>query len=146
LRVFYDIASVPVGGYNAQGNLVVVDFDECVGVIRPFIDPIILTACTQPTAGGDSGSAFIGEFSGTGLNKIVGLNFAGSLYFAWFNRIDNVASELGIEAWDGSLKNLVDTSTVEFRTISGGVSGKTATCGGNTYWQVGLTTLNNPCV
>lgn len=146
LRVFYDIASVPVGGYNAQGIEVVVDFDECVGVIRPFIDPIILTACTQPTAGGDSGSAFIGEFSGTGLNKIVGLNFAGSLYFAWFNRIDNVASELGIEAWDGSLKNLVDTSTVEFRTISGGISGKTATCGGNTYWQVGLTTLNNPCV
>jgi hypothetical protein len=145
LRIAYINTTVNVSGYNFQGVESTVVFNECFIFVRPVNDPDISTICINPSFAGDSGSAIIGEFTGTGINKIIGLNFAGSDYYGIANRIDNVANELGIEYWDGSLKNLVDTSTVVFKTIPGGTTNKIVNCGGENYWQMGLTTLNSPC-
>lgn len=144
LRVAYVGININVSGYDFQGVSVSVSFYDCFAFVRPVNDPNIDQVCIYPSYPGDSGSAIVGEFTG-GVNKIIGLNFAGNDYYGIANRIDHVSEQLGIEAWDGSLKNLVDTSTVEFKTVSGGVSGVTQNCGGEIYWQVGLTRLNNPC-
>lgn len=146
LRVAYVGASVTVSGYNIQGISTDVIFNDCFVFVRPSNDPDISVICINPTFGGDSGSAIIGEFTGTGVNKIIGLNFAGSDLYGIANRIDHVASELGIEAWDGTLKNLVDTNSAQYRTVIGASSAMTENCGGTSYWQVGLTRLNNPCI
>ena len=113
------------------------------------------TLCADPVMGGDSGSALIADYSG--VRKIIGLVFAGGgqqvingPYFQGFaNRIDDVASEIGIEAWDGDITTTeyVDTNSIEYITTSNGSPNKTEVCGiGNDYWQVGLTTLSDPCI
>jgi hypothetical protein len=103
--------------------------------------------CPSPIASGDSGSALIANFSGTW--KIIGLVFAGgtsaSNYVGFANRIDNVASQLSIQSWDGTSKNYVDLASKTYKTIGGGSSNKTLSCSGSTYWQVGLTNLSSPC-
>ena len=110
--------------------------------------------CQDPVMGGDSGSALIADYGG--VRKIIGLVFAGGdqqvtngPYFSGFaNRIDNVASQIGIEAWDGILgtTEYVDPNSIEYITTSNGSNQKTEVCGGDTYWQVGLTTLSDPCI
>lgn len=113
------------------------------------------TICQDPVMGGDSGSALIADYGG--VRKIIGLVFAGGdqqvtngPYFSGFaNRIDNVASQIGIEAWDGILgtTEYVDPNSIEYITTSNGSPNKTEECGtGNYYWQVGLTTLDDPCI
>jgi hypothetical protein len=113
------------------------------------------TLCADPVMGGDSGSALIADYSG--VRKIIGLVFAGGgqqvingPYFQGFaNRIDDVASEIGIEAWDGDITTTeyVDTNSIDYITTSNGSPNKTEVCGiGNDYWQVGLTTLDNSCI
>ena len=114
------------------------------------------TLCGNPAMGGDSGSALVADFGG--VRKIIGLVFAGSgqqvyggpYYNGHANRIDNVASQIGIEYWDGNLgtTEYVDTNSIEYITTSNGSPNKTEVCGtGNDYWQVGLTaTLDDPCI
>ena len=144
LRIFQLNTNISQIAYNFQGSSVLTSFVDVFSFVRPENDPSIATVCNIPSYGGDSGSAMIANIGGT--FKIIGLLFAGSDYYGYACRIDEVAQQLGIYAWDGSVKNLVDTSTIQFRTLPGGNSNVTTTCGGNTYWQVGLTTLNNPCV
>jgi hypothetical protein len=144
LRIAYFSSVLPVGGYNLQGTETVATFVDCIIFVRPENDPSLSSICPYPIYAGDSGSALIADFSGT--NKIIGLCFAGSDYYGVANRIDNVASELGIEEWDGTLKNLVDTDTVTYKTLSGGNDNKIVNCEGENYWQVGLTNLNNDCI
>jgi hypothetical protein len=111
--------------------------------VRPENDPNLSTVCIYPIFPGDSGSALVANFGG--VSKIIGLCFAGSPYYGFACRIDHVASELGIEEWDGTSKPVVDPDTIDYITISGENSIKTETCSGDTYWQVGATTLNKPC-
>jgi hypothetical protein len=143
LRTLYISSILPVNGYNLQGVETIATFVDCIVFIRPTNDPSLDSACINPISAGDSGSALIADLGGT--NKIVGLCFAGSDYYGIANRIDDVASELGIEEWDGTLKNLVDTETVTYRTIPGGSENKILICNSENYWQVGLTNLNNEC-
>jgi len=143
LRTLYISSILPIGGYNLQGVETVATFVDCIVFIRPTNDPSLGSACINPIYAGDSGSALIADLSGT--NKIVGLCFAGSDYYGIANRIDNVASELGIEEWDGSLKNLVDTNTITYKTIPGGNENKLLICNSENYWQVGLSILSNEC-
>jgi hypothetical protein len=144
LRVYSLGAYTGVSGYKLQGVVKTVPFSDLIVFVRPENDPNLSTTCPYPIAGGDSGSCLIADFNGTW--KIIGLNFAGSGTIGIACRIDNVASQIGIQAWDGSLKNLVDPSTIIFKTISGASSSKTVICGGETFWQMGLTTTNNNCI
>jgi len=104
--------------------------------------------CVNPVRGGDSGSALVANFSG--VWKIIGLVYAGSCdqstntcFEGYACRIDDVANELSITAWDGSLKPFV--STVEYITVPGGSLNDIITCNGKEYWQMGLITTANPC-
>ena len=151
LRVFANGVTINVG-YPLQGVITTATFSNCIIFVRPENDPNLATICAPSISGGDSGSALIADFP-TGP-KIVGLVFAGSqpdpitgaLYYGVANRIDDVASQLGIQAWNGTTKPVVDTDTIDYLTVPGLNSIKTQICSGETYWQVGLSNLNKPCV
>jgi hypothetical protein len=137
--------------YKLQGVPTVCTFIDQIIYVKPENDPSLSTICAYPVAGGDSGSALIADFDG--VRKIIGLVFAGAqsppipdiLFYGYANRIDRVASELGIEAWDGTAKGYVDPSSITYKTTTNGSSNKILNCEGVNYWQVGLTTLNTPC-
>lgn len=125
--------------YSNQGQTgAIAQFEDCMIFTRP--DPI----CRFPIAGGDSGSALIADFNG--VWKIIGLVFAGgtaeeegivySIGVAC--RIDQVAAQLGIQAWDGTAKNYIDNDSFEYKTTPGGSLNNTLSCNGSTYWQMGL--------
>ena len=121
------------------------------GNVRPILynDLIVFTrlseGCNYPIFHGDSGSVLIADFNG--VYKIIGLNFAGSGQapnsttdigqYGYACRIDNVAFELGIEAWNGESINTV--SSIGKILTAGGSPNKTMIVDGKTYWQVGLT-------
>lgn len=67
----------------------------------------------DPVAGGDSGSALLANIGG--VRKIIGLVFAGSSAgrYGLANRIDRVASELNIRAWDASYTADLSYPTLE---------------------------------
>lgn len=127
-----------VNGYNLQNVDQSVYFTDLIEFTRTNPD------CTYPIAPGDSGSALIASFGGTW--KIIGLVFAGSDYIGYACRIDEVAAQLGIEAWDGTAKNYIDNSSVQYITVNGASNNKTLICNTDEYWQVGLTTDSNTCV
>jgi hypothetical protein len=136
-------ASQSVGSYPLQGSGRTVSFNSLIVFTR------LSEGCNFPIYGGDSGSVLIADFNG--VYKIIGLNFAGSSQvpgsttdigqFGFACRIDNVAFELGIEAWDGTPKNTV--STIEKVITPNGSSNKTIIVDGKTYWQVGLSRYLN---
>ena len=147
LRVFSLFATV-ITSYHKQGTLVNCNFSDTIKFVKPTNDPSLSSICSNPVYSGDSGSALIADFDG--VRKIIGLVFAagavgGIFYYGYACRIDRVASELGIQAWDGTAKSYVNPASITYKTTSNGSSNKTLSCGGKTYWQVGLTTLNNPC-
>lgn len=111
----------------------------------PFSEQMTYTRinsdCPDPSIPGDSGSAVLGNFSGTW--KIVGLNFAGGttgsgIDIGVFNRIDKVAEFMQIESWDGGTTNFIDFDNPEYFTVSGQDSDLTKDVGGEVYWQAGL--------
>ena len=132
-----------VSGYNIQGTSTTIPFTDIIMFVRPENDPNLATVCNYPIFAGDSGSALVADFSGT--SKIVGLVFAGSEYYGFACRIDHVASELGIQSWDGTTKPYVDSTTISYITVPGFNSVKTQVSGGDTYWQVGAYNLTVPC-
>lgn len=140
LRVFSITQIIPVNGYNLNGPNTPptpVTFNRCIGFTRTSAE------CPFPIVGGDSGSALIADFNG--VYKIIGLVFAGSTYFGFANRIDDVASQLNISSWDGTTKNYFNTGSRQFRTTPGGSYNKTIDCNDNIYWQVGTISNTNPC-
>jgi hypothetical protein len=143
LRTYALGVNIPVSGYNIQGAASVVTFNDTIQFVRPENDPNLSTVCLYPIYPGDSGSALVANFGG--VSKIIGLCFAGSPYYGFACRIDHVASELGIEAWDGTNKPYVDPDTIDYITVPGFNSIKTQVCEGATYWQVGATNLSKPC-
>ncbi len=171
LRVYQTDVVINVG-MRIQGVNQLVQFNNCISVIRP--DDSTPTSqqpgCLNPGLQGDSGSAVYANIGGT--IKLVGLLFAGSCNMGmmppeysgntccsgtvgvnacstifYFCRIDEIASQLGVEWWDPSgTLTFVNPNTIEYVTEAGTSSEKTKTCNGKTYWQAGLTdTLNNPC-
>lgn len=130
---------IPINGYNLndQPPKTPVTFNRTIKFSRTD------GQCPFPIVGGDSGSALIASFNG--VYKIIGLVFAGSTYFGFACRIDDVASQLNISAWDGTTKNYFNTGSRQFRTTIGGSADKTIDCNGNIYWQVGTISNTNPC-
>jgi hypothetical protein len=138
-------AVIPTIYYNNQLNPKACAFQECIVFTRPD------ATCPSPIAGGDSGSCLIADFNG--VWKIIGLVFAGgsvvdqgtTYYIGVANRIDNVASVMQIQAWDGTVKNYINNNSFQYITIPQTSLDSTKTCNGSTYWQVGLTTDSYPC-
>lgn len=156
--------------YPLQGIATTATFLDQMSIVRVSSGS---TLCTYPACRGDSGSAMFANFGGNW--KIIGILFAGgsadpqtgtvpsgagfpTFYnncsqpsplpsiFTFVNKITNVASELGIQEWDGTSKPFVDPNSIEYVSVCGGNFTKTLTCSGDTYWQVGLTnTLISPC-
>lgn len=142
LRTFSVGSNINVSGFHYQGNwtslFFFVPFSDVIGFTR------YSTNCDFPIAGGDSGSALIADFNGTW--KIIGLVFAGGNTVGYACRIDRLATALNIEAWDGTPKNFINPTSVEYKTVPGGSSNISIDCGGETYWQIGFTNvINNPC-
>ena len=150
VRVFALFTTVNLT-YNLQGVATLTSFIDQITFVKPENDPSLSTICANPIYPGDSGSALIADFGG--VRKIIGLVFAGAgdgvtpgvFYYGYANRIDRVASELGIEAWDGTAKGYVDPASITYKTTYNGSSNKILNCEGVNYWQVGLTTLDTPC-
>jgi hypothetical protein len=89
-----------------------------------------------PIYPGDSGSALVATIGG--VDKIIGLCFAGGNTIGIASRIDEVASQLGISAWNGTTPEFVDLTTKKLVTVAGLSNTKTITCSGDTLWQVGI--------
>ncbi len=132
--------AVNVGPYEYSGGISTsILFGDLISFTR--IDP----GCAYPIYPGDSGSALVANFSG--VWKIIGIVFAGSDYVGYACRIDRLATTLGIEAWDGTAKNYIDPSSVQYKTVVGGSGAITLECSGDTYWQIGSTNVvDSPCV
>ena len=143
LRTYALGVNIPVSGYKLQGAAQVVTFSDVIHFVRPENDPSLSSVCLYPIYPGDSGSALVADFGG--VSKIIGLCFAGSPTNGFACRIDHVASELGIQAWDGTAKPYVDSDTIDYITVPGSNSIKTQLCSGTTYWQVGNSNLSKPC-
>jgi hypothetical protein len=162
LRMF-SYTSFPIA-YPLQGTSTLSYFTDVIAYIKPAesssYNPSTNTSnvqvCSYPVWGGDSGSTLIANIGG--VWKIIGLVFAGngmnynpSLGYqvastvGYACRIDQVASQLGIKAWTGSIAPVVDESTIVYKTVSGSNSNSTLICSGSTYWQVGLTEKHNIC-
>jgi hypothetical protein len=133
----------PEGGYNLNGTPTGASFSSTIEFIRNSPDQTTYGQCPYPIYPGDSGSALAAYIGG--VWKIIGLVFAGSTFYGYACRIDEVATQLNISAWDGTTKNYFNTGSRAYKTTIGGNTNKTLTCSSNIYWQVGTTSLTNPC-
>jgi hypothetical protein len=131
------------GGYVLNNTRLGANFNNTIQFMRNSPDGTAYGQCPYPIYPGDSGSALAAQING--VWKIVGLVFAGSPFYGFACRIDQVAAQLNISAWDGTTKNYFDTSSRQYITTIGGNTNKTLTCSSNIYWQVGTTSLTNPC-
>ena len=104
------------------------------------------SVCPNPIFSGDSGSFLLADINGT--IKIIGICYAGSSnasgvsIIGYACRIDDVATQLGIEQYVDTATNagvMVDPTTVEYRTIAGASDEKFILCENEEYWQVGFT-------
>jgi hypothetical protein len=138
LRIFSLNQIIAVSGYKLDGTTPPVTFNKVIAFTRTSAE------CPFPIVPGDSGSALIADFNG--VYKIIGLVFAaGGSYYGFANRIDDVAAQLNISAWDGTTKNYFNTSSRQFRTTPGGSYNTTINCNNNIYSQVGTISNTNPC-
>lgn len=149
----YQVGANTLLNFTLQGVDTQCVFTNCIVFVKP--DPATPTAqvpqCFSPIRPGDSGSLLLADIGGT--IKVIGLNFAGgedvngNTLYGYACRIDEIASQLGIEWWDNTEPlTVVDLSSIEYKTVGGGSSNKTLTCTTKEYWQVGFTgTLDNPC-
>lgn len=119
-----------VSGYTLQGITNVAYFNKCISFTRANPD------CLYPIYPGDSGSALVARIGG--VDKIVGLCFAGGNTIGIACRIDEVAAQLGISAWNGTTPEFVDLTSKKLVTVAGLSNDKTITCSGQTLWQVGI--------
>jgi hypothetical protein len=89
--------------------------------------------------GGDSGSALLADISG--VRKIIGICFAGNGTTGWASRIDRVATEMNIRAWDGTYDTSLPTTLSGVVTdLSNSKSSQASLVyGGKTYYQAGFT-------
>lgn len=124
-----------IGGYNYGQSYAL--FSDLIEFVRINDD------CDNPVVAGDSGSALIADFNGTW--KIIGLIFAGSSNSGSACRIDLVANQLNISAWDASIKPFIDVNSKTIITRTGAVEDSAVQCGGKYYWQFGKTMSSNPC-
>ena len=136
-------------GYKKQGVLTNVYMNDTFELVASGSTTPSGDHCYYPSAGGDSGSAIL-----TRINDdlvIVGMLYGGrSVYdpetesnipaYSLCNRIDLIADQLDIKAWDGTFNNVVVNQTgAPLTHIVGGLSAqKKIKVGGTTFYQHGL--------
>ena len=132
----------------AEGNLSLTvgysqgaDWDSNSTPAASFEDIISLKRveeeCNWSIWKGDSGSMVLALVNG--VWKIIGLAYAAANAGnrGYMCRIDNIASELNISAWDGSTPSF-NSSTPETLYVEGYPTASYIDHGGKRYWQVGL--------
>lgn len=126
------------------------------GVAKIYLSDIVqfsfIDQSSGVTIGGDSGSVIMGNFNG--VNKVVGLVWGGgtgsfngqTTYHGVFSRIDNIANEMNISAWDGGTLKFGTTDPAEINKVytSPYYTGTTITISGIKYYQAGLQSVSNP--
>lgn len=126
-----------VGPFHDNGSEETPLFNDLIAFTRENHD------CPYPIYPGDSGSSLLANINGTW--KIIGLCFAGSNTMGYACRIDHVASQLGIQSWDGTSKPFIDIDSIDIKAVPGGSTDKTIECNGTTYWQIGSANNTNFC-
>jgi hypothetical protein len=126
-----------VSGYYDNFVSCSANFDNLITFTR--INP----DCQYPVAAGDSGSALIADFDG--VCKIIGIVFAGSIDTGVACRIDELAYQLGISAWDGTTKPFIDLNSITTITEGSVSNSSSINCNGKIYWQMGNTNDINTC-
>ena len=129
-----------VTGYGNQGVSTTLDFNDCIVFVASASTTPEGSVCIYPIAGGDSGSALIGDFGG--VRKIVGLNFAGSDYFGIANYITNVSSLMNISSYNGQFVNYSNTGNTQYHFVDGRSSDISVDVSGNKFWQAGMEIFN----
>lgn len=119
---------ITVGEYS-NGNFYSY-FTNCIEFTR------LSSNCAYPIYPGDSGSVLMARIGG--VDKIIGLCFAGGTYVGYAARIDFVASQLGIKAWMGETPKYVNPGTIKLVTQPGRSNQNNIVCNGKTLWQGGL--------
>lgn len=132
----------PVGGYPPYSATVT------------FSDVIVYKFTQNNSSGrpmggvsipGDSGSAVLADF-GDGVQKVVGLNFAGGSFAAGDPqgnvgiacRIDRVASILNIGPWNGNIRFANPLEWTYYQdNDSNNANSRSIDINGATYWQIG---------
>ena len=126
-----------VGPFHDNGAYETPLFNDLIAFSRENAD------CNYPIYPGDSGSGLLANIDGTW--KIIGLCFAGSNTMGYACRIDHVASQLGIQSWDGTSKPFIDINSIDIKAVPGTSTDKTIDCNGTTYWQMGSANNTNFC-
>lgn len=133
----YIYSNIYVGPTYNQGVInLATQFMFCTGFVASASTTPSGSVCNYPIAGGDSGSALIGEFDG--VRKIVGQVFAGSTTIGYAIPIDNIQTQMDISPYTGQTVNYSDTGATQYHYVSGRVGTVNLTLSGNTFWQVGL--------
>lgn len=147
----------PLKVYDSGYGSVLIEFERQGVPVEIIMSDIMFYRFADnknlPIYGGDSGSGLIGNFNGT--YKIVGLAFAGNINNDINNptsthgiacRIDNIAQQLNISAWDGSTKPFSNTDPNNISKIYRPLSDNrvSITYNGKTYYQAGITKTNTP--
>jgi len=152
LKLFATNVAVTIG-YSKQGGSQLASFEDCMLFIASGATTPAGEVCFFPLAPGDSGSALIAELSG--VKKIIGLCFAGDVVFinnplggspatvpvstlGVACRIDHIASELNISAWDGGAVTYSNTNNIQQHLVSGLSNEPYIEIEGKKYWQIGL--------
>lgn len=133
----YVYAAINVGPtYNQGVTQAATRFVNCIGFVASASTTPSGYICNYPIAGGDSGSALIGEFGG--VRKIVGQVFAGSTTVGYACPIDAIATLMDISPYTGQTVNYSDTGATQYHYVAGKDGTVNYTLSGNTFWQVGL--------
>jgi hypothetical protein len=105
--------------------------------------------CLYPIYSGDSGSAVLAKFGG--VWKIIGLaygtlvNNADEEVYGSLCRIDYIAEQLNIKAWDGTGGRFANTETIATQVSAGPTNTATRILGGKRNWQ-GMATNQAPTI
>ena len=143
----YALGSSVLIGYKKQGVLTNVYMDDTFELVASGSTTPAGDLCIWPSAGGDSGSAVLATINEEFV--IVGLLYGGRYMqqdetqvgiHTLCNRIDNIANDLNIRAWDGTFNGVTVNNVGGPLTyvVSGTSNKKKIKVGAITFWQHGL--------
>lgn len=134
---YYSEGGLLIDGYSLQGENTAASFTNLI------LFNLNGGSCPAVVEG-DSGSALIADFSG--VRKIIGMVIGGAvingLQMGIACRIDWIATQLGIEAWDGTTKKFIDPASIEYTFVHGKSYNPQISKNNKTYWQIGLVDSN----